>query len=146
MLTAETTRGLVFGVLLIHGLGHLGAIGALLWRASGRIAESDQAGWLAPRSWLLTNLDAPTTTWIASAFWLVAAFGFVVTALSFWFEIPGPETWRVVGVVAAVVSLTGMITFVGTWPVFNTTAAAAVNLAVLLTQLWLRWPAIGVAR
>jgi hypothetical protein len=30
--------------------------------------------------------------------------------------------------------------FARTWPVFNTIADLSVNVAVLVTQLWLRWP------
>jgi hypothetical protein len=33
-----------------------------------------------------------------------------------------------------------MALFFGTWPVFNTVAALGVNIAVLVTQLIMRWP------
>lgn len=145
-MTPETARGLVFGALLIHGLGHLGAVGALLWRASGRIADSDRAGWLAPRSWLLPNMELSATTAAAYALWIVAALGFVGAALLFWFGARDLEAWRFVALGAALVSTVGMIAFAGTWPVFNTVAAAAVNIAVFVTQLWLRWPALQMSR
>jgi hypothetical protein len=38
------------------------------------------------------------------------------------------------------VSILGITLFLGTWPVFNTVAALAMNIAVLVSQLWLRWP------
>ncbi len=34
----------------------------------------------------------------------------------------------------------GIALFFGTWPTFNTLAALGMNIAVLVTQLWLHWP------
>jgi hypothetical protein len=67
--------------------------------------------------------------------------GFVVAALSFWgIGLPG-EAWRSLAIGSAIVSLVGITLFFGTWPPFNTLAALAVNIAVLVSLLWLRWPA-----
>ena len=136
-MSADTARGLVFGALVIHGLGHGGALGALIWMA---LRPSDPTGgWQAARSWLLPALPAATP--IAGAFWIVAMLGFVVAALSFWgIGLPG-EAWRSVAIGSAIVSLVGITLFFGTWPPFNTLAALAVNIAVLVSLLWLRWPA-----
>jgi len=138
-MSAETARGLVFGALVIHGLGHGGALGALIWMA---LRPSDPTGgWQAARSWLLPALPAATATPIAGAFWIVAMLGFVVAALSFWgIGLPG-EAWRSLAIGSAIVSLVGITLFFGTWPPFNTLAALAVNIAVLVSLLWLRWPA-----
>jgi len=138
-MSADTARGLVFGALVIHGLGHGGALGALIWMA---LRPSDPTGgWQAARSWLLPALPAGTATPIAGAFWIVAMLGFVVAALSFWgIGLPG-EAWRSVAIGSAIVSLVGITLFFGTWPPFNTLAALAVNVAVLVSLLWLRWPA-----
>lgn len=138
-MSADTARGLVFGALVIHGLGHGGALGALIWMA---LRPSDPTGgWQAARSWLLPALPAATATPIAGAFWIVAMLGFVVAALSFWgIGLPG-EAWRSVAIGSAIVSLVGITLFFGTWPPFNTLAALAVNVAVLVSLLWLRWPA-----
>jgi len=138
-MSADTARGLVFGALVIHGLGHGGALGALIWMA---LRPSDPTGgWQAARSWLLPALPAATATPIAGAFWIVAMLGFVVAALSFWgIGLPG-EAWRSVAIGSAIVSLVGITLFFGTWPPFNTLAALAVNIAVLVSLLWLRWPA-----
>ena len=138
-MSADTARGLVFGALVIHGLGHGGALGALIWMA---LRPSDPTGgWQAARSWLLPALPAATATPIAGAFWIVAMVGFVVAALSFWgIGLPG-EAWRSLAIGSAVVSLVGITLFFGTWPPFNTLAALAVNVAVLVSLLWLRWPA-----
>jgi len=138
-MSADTARGLVFGALVIHGFGHGGALGALIWMA---LRPSDPTGgWQAARSWLLPALPAATATPIAGAFWIVAMLGFVVAALSFWgIGLPG-EAWRSVAIGSAIVSLVGITLFFGTWPPFNTLAALAVNIAVLVSLLWLRWPA-----
>jgi len=138
-MSADTARGLVFGALVIHGLGHGGALGALIWMA---LRPSDPTGgWQAARSWLLPALPAATATPIAGAFWVVAMLGFVVAALSFWgIGLPG-EAWRSLAIGSAIVSLVGITLFFGTWPPFNTLAALAVNIAVLVGLLWLRWPA-----
>lgn len=138
-MSADTARGLVFGALMIHGLGHGGALGALMWIAFRPLDPT--GGWQAARSWLLPTLPAATATSVAGAFWIVAMFGFVVAAVSFWgIGLPG-EAWRPLAIGSAVVSLVGITLFFGTWPPFNTFAALAVNVAVLVSLLWLRWPA-----
>ena len=138
-MSADTARGLVFGALVIHGLGHGGALGALIWMA---LRPSDPTGgWQAARSWLLPALPAGTATPIAGAFWIVAMLGFVVAALSFWGIGLPEEAWRSLAIGSAIVSLVGITLFFGTWPPFNTLAALAVNIAVLVSLLGLRWPA-----
>jgi hypothetical protein len=138
------TRSLVFGALVVHGLGHVGAIGALMWRALVSVDAADRSGWLAPRSWLLPWLDLPSATLVAYGCWLMPAVGFTVAALLFWFGLPSEppqlELWRFVALAAAVVSLVGLLTFFGTWPWFNTVAALSVNVVVIVTQLFMRWP------
>jgi hypothetical protein len=138
-MSVDTTRFLVFGVLMIHGLGHGGAIGALLFRRLDAVA-SDRAGWLAARSWLLPSLDAGAAATVATLFWMLSMAGFIAAALSFWGILVPSEAWSVIAIVSSIVSLAGIIVFAGTWPPFNTVAALAVNLAVLVTQLWLHWP------
>ena len=93
---SDQTLRLVAGVvLLVHGLGHGGAIVALL--------------------------------------------GFVVAAISF-FGIALPGAWQPLAVACAIVSLAGIVTFAGTWPLFNTLAAVTVDVAVLVAVLVIRWP------
>lgn len=82
---------------------------------------------------------------VAIAFWSVALLGFIVTAFSFWGVLLPSEWWRPVGVTSALVSLAGIALFAGTWPVFNTIAAVAVNVAVLVAVLLLDWPPATVA-
>lgn len=140
-MSAETIRGLVFGALMIHGLGHGGAIGALLWIA---LRPTDPSGgWQAARSWLLPALPAASATVVAGTFWVISMFGFVAAALAFWGIVLPGELWRPLAIASAIVSLAGITLFFGTWPLFNTVAALAVNAAVLVSLLWLRWPPIA---
>ena len=140
-MSAETIRGLVFGALMIHGLGHGGAIGALLWIA---LRPTDPSGgWQAARSWLLPALPAASATVVAGTFWVISMLGFVAAALAFWGIVLPGELWRPLAIASAIVSLAGITLFFGTWPPFNTVAALAVNAAVLVGLLWLRWPPIA---
>lgn len=129
---------LVAGALMVHGLGHGGAIGALIW--IDRWPGTNTGGWLAARSWLFPSLASPTATLVASAFWVVALIGFVLAAMSFWGILLPPDVWRLAASVSAAVSLAGIVLFIGTWPAFNTVAALGMNAAVLVALLWLDWP------
>lgn len=137
-MTADNARFVIGGVLLVHGLGHGGALGALLWIRA--FPNSPTGGWLAARSWLAPAAGAPETTAVAMLFWILAMLGFVAAGLSFWgIAVPG-DIWRQLAIGSAVVSLTGLIVFFGTWPAFNWLAALAVNAAVLVSQFVTRWP------
>ena len=133
----QTIKLIAAGVLLVHGLGHGGALGALAWI---RLRPGTPTGdWLAARSWLVPSLPGDTATTIASAFWIASLVGFVVAAMSFWGVLVPGEVWRPLGVAASLVSIAGTVLFFGTWPMFNTFAALGVNVAVLVGVLWLRW-------
>lgn len=130
-------RTFIGGALLIHGLGHGGALGALAW--IGRFGEKDTGGWHAARSWLFPSLDPRTATATASLFWIASMIGFVAASLSFWGVLVPAEAWRYLAVIAFV-SAIGILLFFGTWPTFNMLAALGMNIAVLIALLWLRWP------
>jgi hypothetical protein len=138
----QTIKLVAAGVLLLHGLGHGGALGALAWI---RFRPGTPAGdWRAAHSWLVPSLPADTATTLASALWIVSLVGFVIAAMSFWgVAIPG-SIWRPVAVASALASIAGITFFFGTWPMFNTFAALAVNVAVLVAVLWLHWPSAAV--
>jgi hypothetical protein len=139
----QALRLVIGGVLLLHGLGHGGALGALAWVQH---FGSDRTGaWRSARSWLMPSLPASAATLLASAFWAAALAGFVLAALSFWGVLP-IEWWQSVAVVSAAVSMAGIVLFFGNWPLFNTLAAQAVNVGVLVAVLWLRWPPESVWR
>ncbi len=131
-------RLVIAGGLLLHGLGHGGALGALLW--IGARPGSDTGAWQAARTWLVTTLPATTATTVASAFWVVSLIGFVAAALGFWGVGVPAEAWRPLAVVSAVISMAGIVLFFGTWPMFNTLAALAVNVVVLVALLGAHWP------
>jgi len=135
-LSAQTIKLFIAGVLLLHGLGHVGALGALV--AQGRVVST--GSWLRARSWLFPSLAVPVATTVASIFWVLSTIGFVAAAMSFWGVLVPGDAWRQLALASSIVSALGIVLFFGTWPTFNTLAALAVNIAVLVTQLWLHWP------
>jgi hypothetical protein len=134
----NVVRLIIAGVLLLHGVAHVGPVATYIWI---RFRPGDNtSGWVAARSWIVPKLPSATATAVASAFWLLSLIGFVGAALSFWgIFVPG-NVWRQLAVASAGVSILGITLFLGTWPAFNTIAALAVNIAVLVTQLFLHWP------
>lgn len=133
----DTIKIFIAVVLLLHGLGHGGAIGALI--AIDRGVPSGK--WQAARSWLFRKIAPQTAKIIAILFWVVSLLGFVAAALLFWGILVPGDLWRPLALIFAFISFVGIVLFWRTWPMFNTLAAQAVNLAVIITQLWLHWPA-----
>jgi hypothetical protein len=139
-MSPELIKILIPLVLLLHGLGHGGAIGALIAIDRGLSGGK----WLSARSWLFPNINPRTAKMIALIFWALSLVGFVAAALSFWGIVVPGDFWRQLALISAFVSFTGIIIFWGRWPLFNTLAAQAVNLAVIITQLWLHWPPMAM--
>ena len=139
-MSTQTIKILIAGVLLVHGLGHGGAIGALITIDRG--VPGGQ--WLSARSWLFPNLAPQSAKVIAIVFWVLSLLGFVAAALSFWGILLPGDLWRQLALIFAFISFTGITLFWGRWPMFNTLAAQAVNLAVILTQLWMHWPRVDM--
>lgn len=137
-MSTSTIQIIIGAVLLLHGLGHIGALAALSFTGRGR----DTGGWKSARSWLVPSLAPGTARAIASVFWVLSAVGFVAAALSFWGILLPTDIWRQLAAVFAIVSAVGIVLFLGTWPVFNTIAALAVNIAVLVSIFWLHWPPV----
>ena len=137
----QMLRLVLGGALLLHGLGHGGAFGALLWLHLR--PGSDTGAWKAARSWILPSLSGSTAAVVASAFWIVSLVGFVAAALSFWGILLPADLWRPVSVASALVSIVGIVAFFGTWPMFNTLAALVVDIAVLAAA-WVSWPPASV--
>jgi hypothetical protein len=138
-MSAQTIKVLIAGALLLHGLGHTGALGALIAHSRGHFTGF----WRPARSWLFPSLAAPTARRGASIFWGLSTLGFVAASMSFWGILVPGEAWRQLAVVSSIVSTLGIALFLGTWPALNTIAALAMNIAVLVTQLWLHWPPLG---
>ena len=135
-MSVQTIKILIAGALLLHGLGHLGAIAALLALRLGR----STGPWRPARSWLLPSLPAPVATTVASTFWVLSAIGFVAASMSFWGILVPGDAWRQLALASSIVSILGIVLFFGIWPIFNTLAALGMNVAVLVTQLWMHWP------
>jgi hypothetical protein len=137
-MSTQTIKVLIAAALLLHGLGHGGALGALIW--IGRSRGMDTGAWLPARSWLFPSLSAPAATTVASIFWVLSLIGFVAASMSFWGILVPGEAWRQLALASAIVSILGIALFFGTWPMFNTLAALGMNIAVLVALLWLHWP------
>ena len=133
----QTLRAIVAGVLILHGLGHGGALGALLWIA--RFGGGKTGGWTAARSWLLPSLSSEMTALIAATLWVVSLVGFVTAGLAVVGVLVPQDLWAPLAVASAIVSTVGIVLFAGTWPLFNTVAALAVNVAVFVAVFVVRW-------
>jgi hypothetical protein len=136
-MTNQVLKVTIAAVLLLHGFGHLGAMGGIFYHQ----ARNSTGDWLSDRSWLIPSMDPQTARTVAIVFWVVAATGFVLTALGFWGVSVLASSWQWIAVVSAIVSTVGIVLFFGTWPIANTLAALGINVAVLVTQLWMDWPA-----
>jgi hypothetical protein len=139
-MSSQTIAFLTTAVLLVHGLGHGGAIGALIYLDRGATGGK----WLPARSWLFPKLSPRSAKVIAITFWALSLFGFIAATLSFWGILFPVELWRSLALAFAFVSLIGIVLFWGIWPMFNTLAAQLVNLTIIITQLWLHWPPISL--
>lgn len=121
-MSIQMLRILIAGALFVHGVGHVLGF------------------WLPARSWLLPSVPESTLRIMSSVFWILVALGFIVSCLGFLGIVVPTNWWRPAAVIFAVVSLLGLVLFWNTWPAFNTVGALAMNIAVLVTQLWLYWP------
>lgn len=136
-MSSQTIKTLIAAVLLFHGLGHLGALGGTIYHH----VRHTQGDWLSDHSWLLPGLTPDTAKVVAGVFWALSLVGFVAAALAFWGAWLPFASWSTLAVASAVVSTVGIVLFGGTWPIPNTIAALAINIAVLVTQWWTHWPA-----
>jgi len=125
-------------VLFAHGIGHIMAPLQI-----ARIATVNPA-W-AGDSWLLTGpMGSTATQAIAIMLWIAALVGFVVLAavLIGW----APTAWWVpLAVGSATVSLVAIAVFPAALPPFSVVGAVAVDVALLVAVLWLRWAPAGSA-
>jgi hypothetical protein len=121
-MSTNTIRILIAGALFVHGVGHILGF------------------WMPARSWLMPNAGEPVMRTLGSILWVLVAVGFILSCLGFLGVVVPPDWWRPLAIVFALVSLLGLALFWGTWPAFNAIGALAMNIAVLVTQFWLRWP------
>ena len=125
-MSTNIIRILIAGALFVHGVGHTLGL------------------FMPSRSWLMPNAGEPALRTISRVLWVLTAVGFILSFLGFLGVIVPSDWWRPLAVVFALVSLLGLGLFWGTWPAFNTAGALGMNVAILVTQLWLRWPPIDM--
>jgi len=124
-MASPTLRIVIALALFVHGVGHTLGL------------------WMPARSWLL-SFSEPALRVIGAVCWVLAAAGFVVACLGFLGLLVPAPWWRPLAVAAACVSLLGIFLFWGTWPVFNTIGALAMNVAVLVALLLFHWPPVSL--
>jgi hypothetical protein len=129
-----TLRWVVFGVLLVHGIGHIQGVMAGLG-----VSSTDT--WHG-RSWLLTNaLGESTSRALGLILYAVCTVGFLTAALGVMGWLVPQDLWRTLAVVCAIISSAGLLFY---WhslaALFNKIGAIGVNLAILVALLLLNWP------
>lgn len=116
----QTNNNLLYAiaaVLIVHGLGHAGGY------------------WMLARSWAANSLAMSPLRWIFIGLWLAAALGFVAVGIGL---LTHQSWWRSLAVISALLSLPSTILFFS----FNINLVGAlfVDVAVLVSLLWVRWP------
>lgn len=147
-LSPRTIRIIIAGALFLHGIAHGIALGALVAQS----LRGPRDARVSVQTWLIRGLSARATAAVALPFWTIATVGFLAASLSVWGVLVSGDAWRQLALVGSIVSLLGIALFSGIWPgsptpwrsILNTAVALAMNFAVLVTQLWLRWPPPGV--
>ena len=148
MFSPSVLRIIIVVALAAHGIAHAIALGGLVGQSVGGASASQ----VSVRSWIVPGLGADAAAAVAIPFWLVATVGFLLASLSFWGILVPDAPWRQIAVASAIASLVGVAFLAGTWPgsqtelrsMLNTGIAVALDLAILLTQLWLHWPGQAV--
>jgi hypothetical protein len=143
-MSPQIIKFLIAGALFVHGLAHARAFGVLLAQSLGFSSTS----WVPVRAWLFPSLAAPLASAAACIFWLLSTAGFLAASLSFWGILLPGDAWRQLALASSVVSLIGIALFSGIWPgspgvrrsALNTAIALTMNIAILVTLLWLHWP------
>lgn len=130
-----TLRWIVFGVLLVHGIGHTQGVLAGL-------GVSSTETWHG-KSWMLTGpLGESTSRTLGLIIYSACTVGFIAAGLGVMGWLVPNDWWRTLALVSAVISLIGLILY---WhslvALFNKIGALGVNLAVLIGLLLLTWPA-----
>jgi hypothetical protein len=134
-MSLPTLRILIAVVLIAHGLGHaLGMMSA---------AGLELTQFHSSKSWLRTGiLGSKAGRVIEFLIFISALLGFAGGGLGLlgW-QVP-QEMWQQLTVVAAILSLVGLVLFPHAFPTLfpNVAGALAVDIAVLVCLLWLKWP------
>ena len=145
-MNADALRLVIAAVLLLHGLAHLVALGALLSTLAGVRSPTGPV----PRLWALRTLSTRSLALVGALLWGAATAGFLGAAGAFWGLWLNASAWRPLASGASLISILGIAVFAGTWPgspsrnrsVLNTAIAAFMDAVILAALLWLRWPPV----
>ncbi len=129
-----TIRWIVFGVLLVHGIGHFQGVMAGLGISSTETWHG--------RSWLLSKwIGESASRMVGLVIYLACTIGFLMAALGVMGWLVPEDWWRTLALVFAIVSFGGLFFY---WhslvALFNKLGAIGINLAVLVALLFLNWP------
>jgi hypothetical protein len=135
-MSISTIRTLIAIVLIAHGLGH--ALGILA--AMGITLSKNHSLY----SWLLTKFTGQSvSTGIGVLVFSAVLIGFICTGLSLGGWLLPRHVWQTLGLIAAIVSLTGLCLFWNAFPFLfpNKIGVLFVDIGLLVSILWLQWPA-----
>ena len=143
-MTVEALQILITGSLFLHAVAHAIAFFALV--AEGLAGGRDARG--LSRARLIPRIDPRVAALGGAVIWFVSTTGFLVAAAGFWGLLATGAAWRSIAVASSVLSILGIAVRGGTWPgapsvwrsVLNTVVATTMNVALLATLVWLRWP------
>jgi hypothetical protein len=143
-MTAEALRVAIAVVLLLHGVAHLVALGALVAILVGVQSPTGPV----PRLWALPRLSPRAGALAGALLWAAATAGFLGAAGAFWGVWLNASAWRPLASGASLISLVGIAVFAGTWPgspsrnrsVLNTAIAALMDVIIIAALACLRWP------
>lgn len=131
-----TLRSVVAIILILHGVGH--ALG-LLPAFGLTLGRTHAAG-----SWLFTGpTGTPGLRELGFALWSVTLLGFLAAGLGLLGWLVPQAWWQGLATGSAILSLLAVVFFWSGLPLLfpHKIGAIAVNVAVLVCLLWLRWPA-----
>ncbi len=133
-MSTSTLRYIIISVLIFHGIGHsMGILAAFGVKMSSSSSSN---------SWLLSNLAGEKVTRIFMILLYASAFlGFICSGLGLAGWLIPAGLWKILVIISSIISLLGMILFWnGLAFLFNKIGAIGVNIAVLISLLWLHWP------
>ena len=142
--TESTINFIITASLVLHGIAHAIALMGLILQSVG-IGMTSR---VQLSSWIFRSLSARAGALLALPFWLVSTLGFIGSGISFWGVSLQSLDWSQWATLGAIISTLGIILFSGIWPGskstrqswLNTAIAMFMNIVILITQLWLKWP------
>lgn len=133
-MSIEILRIIIAIVLIAHGIGHVMGI---MTAAGMKLSDST-----SPDSWLLTRILGDTIPRIlAVIIWGLATIGFIAAGMGLLNFLVPFESWQDLAIGSSIISLLALILFpFGLATTFNKVGAVVIDVAVLVSLLWLNWP------